>query len=37
MGRVVWLDLPAFLDSVVGDYEDIGKPVERLSGGRAML
>jgi len=37
MGAPVQLDLPAFLDSVVGDYEDIGKPVERLPGDRATL
>lgn len=37
MGTPVRLDLPAFLDSVVGDYQDIGKPVERLGGGAVAL
>ncbi|MBB4124883.1 signal transduction histidine kinase [Xanthomonas translucens] len=37
MGAPLLLDLPAFLDSVVGDYEDVGKPVERLPGGQAAL
>lgn len=37
MGTPVPLDLPAFLDSVVGDYEDMGKPVGRLAGDHATL
>jgi signal transduction histidine kinase len=37
MGTPVQLDLPAFLDSVVGDYEDMGKPVQRLAGAPAAL
>ncbi|MBT2766928.1 HAMP domain-containing histidine kinase [Stenotrophomonas sp. ISL-67] len=37
MGTPVQLDLPAFLDSVVGDYEDMGKPVQRLAGAQATL
>ncbi len=32
LGAAVRLDLPAFLDSVVGDYEDMGKPVQRRAG-----
>lgn len=32
LGEAVRLDLPAFLDSVVGDYEDMGKPVRRRAG-----
>jgi len=37
MGTPVHLDLPAFLDSVVGDYEDVGKPVRRVAGAQARL
>ena len=37
MGEPLQLDLPAFLDSVVGDYEDMGKPVERLPGDHVTL
>lgn len=37
LGAPVQLDLPAFLDSVVGDYEDMGKPVQRLAGDPAAL
>jgi signal transduction histidine kinase len=37
MGQSVRLDLPAFLDSVVGDYQDMGKPVQRIEGDTASL
>jgi signal transduction histidine kinase len=37
MGTPVQLDLPAFLDSVVGDYEEVGKPVRRVAGAQATL
>ncbi|WP_448143537.1 sensor histidine kinase [Stenotrophomonas bentonitica] len=37
MGTPVQLDLPAFLDSVVGDYEEVGKPVRRVDGAQATL
>lgn len=37
MGIPVQLDLPAFLDSVVGDYEEVGKPVRRVAGAQAAL
>jgi len=31
-GPALRLDLGAFLDSVVGDYQDVGKPVQRIAG-----
>jgi signal transduction histidine kinase len=37
MGPSVRLDMLAFLDSVVGDYQDIGKPVQRADGDTASL
>jgi signal transduction histidine kinase len=37
LGPSVRLDLPAFLDSVVADYQDAGKPVQRLHGDDASL
>ena len=37
MGTPVQLDLPAFLDSVVGDYEEVGKQVRRVAGAQATL
>ena len=37
MGPSVRLDLPSFLDSVVGDYQDTGKPVQRIEGDQASL
>lgn len=36
-GPSVRLDLPSFLDSVIGDYQDMGKPVQRIEGGHASL
>jgi len=35
MGTPVRLDLHAFLDSVVADYQDTGRPVQLLEGGQA--
>ncbi|HEY0332112.1 MAG TPA: HAMP domain-containing sensor histidine kinase [Stenotrophomonas sp.] len=37
MGPAVRLDLGAFLDSVVGDYQDMGKPVTLAAGDQASL
>ncbi|MEL1263329.1 HAMP domain-containing sensor histidine kinase [Pseudoxanthomonas putridarboris] len=37
MGPSVRLDLPSFLDSVVGDYQDTGKPVRHIEGDHASL
>lgn len=37
MGPSARLDLQAFLDSVVGDYQDMGKPVQRVGDGSASL
>jgi len=37
MGPAVRLDLGAFLDSIVGDYQDAGKAVERGPGASASL
>jgi signal transduction histidine kinase len=37
MGASVRLDLLAFLDSVVGDYQDSGKAVRRADGDKASL
>lgn len=36
-GPAVRLDVGAFLDSLVGDYQDMGKPVQRLEGDSASL
>ncbi|WAC62838.1 HAMP domain-containing sensor histidine kinase [Pseudoxanthomonas sp. SL93] len=37
MGPSVRLDLLAFLDSVVGDYQDTGKAVQRIDGDTASM
>lgn len=37
MGPSARLDLQAFLDSVVGDYQDMGKSVQRVEGNTASL
>lgn len=37
MGPSVRLDLQSFLDSVVGDYQDVGKSVQRIEGDSASL
>lgn len=37
MGPPVRLDMLAFLDSVVGDYQDVGKPVQRVDSDTASL
>lgn len=37
MGPSVRLDMLAFLDSVVGDYQDVGKPVQRADSDTASL
>jgi len=37
LGPSVRLDLPSFLDSVVGDYQDTGKNVQRTEGDPASL
>lgn len=37
LGPSVRLDLPSFLDSVVADYQDTGKPVQRIEGDSASL
>ncbi|HSX60271.1 MAG TPA: ATP-binding protein [Tahibacter sp.] len=36
-GPAVRLDLASFLDSIVGDYEDMGKPVRRIDGDSAAV
>lgn len=37
MGEPVRLDLHAFLDSVVADYQDTGRPVRLVESGQALL
>ena len=37
MGPSVRLDLPSFLESVVDDYQDTGKPVQRTDGDHVSL
>ncbi|HEX6610699.1 MAG TPA: HAMP domain-containing sensor histidine kinase [Hyphomicrobiaceae bacterium] len=37
LGPSVRLDLPSFLDSVVGDYQDTGKFVQRIEGDQVSL
>ena len=37
LGPSVRLDLPSFLDSVIGDYQDTGKNVQRTEGDHASL
>lgn len=37
LGPSVRLDLPSFLDSVVGDYQDTGKAVQRTEGDQASV
>ncbi|GGD50675.1 HAMP domain-containing sensor histidine kinase [Pseudoxanthomonas indica] len=37
LGPSVRLDLPSFLDSVVADYQDTGKPVQRIEGASASV
>jgi len=36
-GPSVRLDLPSFLDSLVGDYQDTGKNVQRIAGAQVSL